>query len=1006
MTNIYLELELSLDPPITDETALKAEIEKKIGSWNKMINTDPKYKVRVSKAKEYLARGLSNLQNQADKAHSERLQALRNDIKKAGRVGGINELKLKKIKSRHGTFFRKETIEQECSGAMSAAAPQLPKFVPPSCPNSFVSTKKIAFKEMADIAEDLKLIDGTPIDLYELLKASPTDTIEKLSALAKELSAKAIKMPKTNSQADPLNRLSGKCINFFKDEQNKKNYDIALKRFPFDNLCEDEFSLYIDKESGIPWDVYQDSIRETVQLGFAQDEAEWLVYEYYCVVNRCPDPIPELEKSPFVMSSPEGGKTEKPLFTLQQTYATMSQRASETAKKAGHFFSRLGKEAKNFYDKAQQQKSDALPVPVQQKQSDTPTPDRLQKTIDGLRNKFSRQKKPSIHYLNGLFEELDTMTVQYQTAPAEMLRNLKSFRAEVAEVLGDFVYAAENFALAQRCYRAILDSMPQHAKATTRFKAIDNVKDNLFQQIKSALATQNYLVCKQGIGELNAKFAADLETEDFIHKIEKQIAEVPISREDIQQLQNENRWYALANILEGTDQPSSVDVLRKAKKRVAEVEKNFPIIRQTLQNGKVEKVQQQLHQVQKFIADHPEYESILKEINESKQHVQSSYKKLKTDIEELIQKGQVVKAENELRQYLVKGQVFSPRLVSYADYCGNGVTRFQNGLRFGLFTIISSLCVLFLFISLYAALGSRENDSNDFTGVEGTIALGAILALGFLITSVVFSFLIRFLYRLTKTPLSPGGFGWFGTIILCLLTSIAGAVIFDPSVIERIVPYGISSNSTDPVFEEKVWTHIFFGIGSWFFFLLMQVFIFSFFYRCMEDENSQPLSSLLVSILIPAGLTTAKWFSVSDGLLLWGTVFTFWSLSTLLAYLYLHHEMDAFSIARMPDYWKRNALLHQYRDIDFGQPLLYTDWYQKAFDLAQQQEAQRQFQEKKSQVIQQRAQQLAQQQIQQQIDQQAQQLAQQKVRQFQQQQLAQQKKQKPAQTIPVPHPKK
>jgi len=583
--NIYLELELFLDPAITDVGALTAEINKKISNWNKMLNADPKNKVRVSKAKEHLAQGLSNLQGQADEARNEKLLALRNDIKKAGRVGGINETKLKKLKSTHRTFFSEATIENESGGAMaSSAVPQLPKFTPPKCPNSLVCTKRISFKEMEKLAEDLELIDGKPKNLYELLKGSPTDTIERLTTLAKDLASKVVKMPKTNLQADPLNRLSGKCLNFFKDEQNKKNYDIALKRFPFDDLCDGELHWNIDKESGIPWEIYQESIRKTAQLGFIQGESEWLVYEYYCEINKCPDPIPEAERP------------------VQTVMRPGTEWVGTVTKNAGQILWHVSEQSKKWFSTMRQKMPATSSKPIRIKQPDVPKSDKLQKTLDGIRKKFSQQKNPTTLYLNGLFEELDTMVVQHQTAPEEMLRNLKTLRAEVAEKLGDLMYAENHFVVAMRCYQAVLDSMPQHTKATSRFRAINGSKSALYQQIQSALTAKDYLACRQSIEELKTKFAADPETEDFIRNVEKQIAGIAVSKEYVQQLISENRWYTLANILEGTDQPSYREVLQKAKKRVTSATDNFPVIRKTLQKGRIEKVRQQLMQIRNFIA--------------------------------------------------------------------------------------------------------------------------------------------------------------------------------------------------------------------------------------------------------------------------------------------------------------------------------------------------------------------------------------------------------------------
>lgn len=942
-----------LDPPITDEPALKAEIKKKINNWNKMLNADPKNKVRVSKAKEHLNSGLSNLQSLADKARNEKLQALRNDIKKAGRVGGINEIKLKKLKSTYRTFFSEGTIEKECGGAMAASdgQPPLPKFTPPTCPDSFVCDKKISFKEMENLAGDLALIDGKPKNLYELLKGSSSDSIEKLSALAKEASTRAVKMPKTNAQADPLNRLAGKCINFFKDVQNKRNYDIALKRFPFDNLCEEELHWNIDKESGVPWEIYQEAIHKTAQLGFVQGESGWLVYEYYCVINKCPDPIPEADKP--TQFTP----TNQPRPDWIETIT----------KNTGQFLGQFSVGVKQWYHKARQAKpkppkspeppppeqnpfaapqpTSTLPkppepsTPVGQSPFSAPmppaspkevphgaVPENLQKTLDGLRKKFSQQKNPSTIYLNGLFEELDSMFVQYQTAPTESLRNLKNLRAEVAEKLGDLIYAEGYLVSAKQCYRAVLDSMPQHAKAGSRLRIIDEMKDSLYRQVRSALSEKNYLACKQGIAELHAKFATDPETEDFVRQIENQLLDVSVSKEYVQQLITENRWYTLVCLLEGTDQPSYREVLRKAKKRVNEATKNFPTIRSTLHRGRVEKVRQQLLQIRNFITDLPEYDAF---INEAKQF-QNIVKNLNVEFQALIDRRRLIKGENKLRQFLSEYPKYLHGLAGYAQYFGNGVIHFQNGLRFSLFTILGSILFLIIFLVVCQVVPT----SGHIDTKEIVVAIG----LGFLLTKVILSFVIRFLYVITKTPFSPGGFGWFGTVMLFVLASLTGCLVFIPDITLKMATFLVTLESDSPTAEinRETLAGIFLFIATWFFVYIIHIYIFSFFNRCMEDEKSQPTYPLLGVVIFPLGLLAAGQVSVPTDLLLWGSVIAFWGFTALVAYLHLRKEMSAFSTVSMADYWQRNALLNVYRDTDFGRPLLLTDWYQKALDVAMQ----------------------------------------------------------------------
>ena len=102
-------------------------------------------------------------------------------------------------------------------------------------------------------------------------------------------------MPKSTYEADVFNRLSAKFV-YFKDTESKKNYDHALKRYPFDKFCEDELSIYAQgfiKQQKTDWKLYQEAIRTTKSLGYNQAEADYLVYEYFVLVRKCPPPVPE-----------------------------------------------------------------------------------------------------------------------------------------------------------------------------------------------------------------------------------------------------------------------------------------------------------------------------------------------------------------------------------------------------------------------------------------------------------------------------------------------------------------------------------------------------------------------------------------------------------------------------------------------------------------------------------------------------------------------------------------
>jgi uncharacterized protein YkvS len=110
--NIYLELELSLDPAITDSAALKIHLEQKINEWNKLVNASPKFKQKVAKAREFIQNGLTDLTQQANDAKQIRLATLRENIKDLSYSGEIQQFEIDYLK-RNFPCFNEVTIQNE-----------------------------------------------------------------------------------------------------------------------------------------------------------------------------------------------------------------------------------------------------------------------------------------------------------------------------------------------------------------------------------------------------------------------------------------------------------------------------------------------------------------------------------------------------------------------------------------------------------------------------------------------------------------------------------------------------------------------------------------------------------------------------------------------------------------------------------------------------------------------------------------------------------------------------
>jgi len=111
MANIYLELELFLDPPIVHPMELEEELAKRISDWYKKFSIDPKYKAYSEKANQYIRNGLANLKldDLAKAAHKERLIKLREEIVEVKRDGFVDESEFRVLKQ-HFPCFQEETI--------------------------------------------------------------------------------------------------------------------------------------------------------------------------------------------------------------------------------------------------------------------------------------------------------------------------------------------------------------------------------------------------------------------------------------------------------------------------------------------------------------------------------------------------------------------------------------------------------------------------------------------------------------------------------------------------------------------------------------------------------------------------------------------------------------------------------------------------------------------------------------------------------------------------------
>ena len=149
---------------------------------------------------------------------------------------------------------------------------------------------------MCEISTDLAVVDQGD-SLYKLLKAKESEETADIFTKATVKSKEFHDMPKTDIKADSSNRLSSKFMLYFKNDKERAKYDVARKRFNFDKYANTILKLYVDgwmARKKTDWKQYHVCIDKVKALGYTQEEAAWLVYEYFCITKKCP--LPEKPK--------------------------------------------------------------------------------------------------------------------------------------------------------------------------------------------------------------------------------------------------------------------------------------------------------------------------------------------------------------------------------------------------------------------------------------------------------------------------------------------------------------------------------------------------------------------------------------------------------------------------------------------------------------------------------------------------------------------------------------
>jgi tetratricopeptide (TPR) repeat protein len=183
-------------------------------------------------------------------------------------------------------YFRKSTIDSWFTVQLFKTPN--PPMHPPSVQEKIVDKPK-----MDQIEKDLKIALGKEsANLYDLLGLPPSAALISIQNAQQDAYEKAMKKPKSGQESAKVDaelRVLGIAKVIFKDDISRQGYDIARKLRPFDKLVDTVFQRRALTKS-ITQEDYVKSVEETRQAGFTQSEAEWHVYEYYCLKRKLPPP--------------------------------------------------------------------------------------------------------------------------------------------------------------------------------------------------------------------------------------------------------------------------------------------------------------------------------------------------------------------------------------------------------------------------------------------------------------------------------------------------------------------------------------------------------------------------------------------------------------------------------------------------------------------------------------------------------------------------------------------
>lgn len=295
-TNYYLVLGLSLDPPVKDRARIESAIQKKLTEWNQGVTHPTKgllFKSLAAKVPE-IKNALLSDETMRDEIIAEALKIVKGNmatlLEAIAKAGSVTEAQVKELCKKAPQLSEKTIRKMIKVPIVEKAGPVFKVPKKPADP----PIKPTDNMQMDKFEKNLTVLGKK--DVYDFLGCSRTSTPTVICDLADAELEKVRKAPNKTAEVSAKQELAGLITSYFKKENAKEAYDLALKTYIGQKKLVEIFAIRCVSKS-IDWKSYQDSIADCRSIGMTQEEAEYFVYDFYCNKRKCPPPsVPDNEK--------------------------------------------------------------------------------------------------------------------------------------------------------------------------------------------------------------------------------------------------------------------------------------------------------------------------------------------------------------------------------------------------------------------------------------------------------------------------------------------------------------------------------------------------------------------------------------------------------------------------------------------------------------------------------------------------------------------------------------